>query len=322
MRLLTFDLGGSSVKSGVVNERYEVTEKKKYILRGESHESKLEAGAVVLEGVNSAERFVDAIVRIKNSLPLPVDGIAFSYNCPTDQATGDTFVGGAAQRFLNNQNFPRLFAGKCDVPVAVAKDGNCQLLAEVAAGSLQGTRNALALGIGSGISCGILLNGEIFNGGHNYAGELSLMLSKGDTAERSLKNFALNSGIWGLFGRLSQATGVPLGELNGFTAFELIHSGDGRAVRAFEEYVRELSMEIYNLHCVLDPEAISIGGGIARETILIDRIRENVTELANRSQFSTKRVPEIRQNRFYNDANLIGAAVAFRRYARPCPAAV
>ncbi|HIB1899768.1 TPA: hypothetical protein ACWWDO_001947 [Enterococcus faecium] len=43
-----------------------------------------------------------------------------------------------------------------------------------------------------------------------------------------------------------------------------------------ESYIETLVTQLYNLQMILDPEVISIGGGISKQTISLDYIRRSI----------------------------------------------
>ncbi len=308
MKILAFDLGGSSIKSGIVHDDYHVTHKKKYVLVDESIRTKPQDDEIELTGIHTAEQFAKQMLSIKDSIDEEIDGIAFSYNCPVDHNTGKTYNGGATQRFLNGINFYELFRAFDDIPISVAKDGNCQLFAEVKAGSLYGHKNAITLGIGTGISCGILIGGSVFSGSTGYAGEVSYIAEDPIGLNNSL---AMRCGMWGLFNRLAAIENQDPGNLNGFTSFDLVRSGKTEYREAYKDYIHELAREVFNLFCIFDPEVISIGGGIASEEMLINDVRDEVGVIAEKL-FGESRTPEICQSHFISDSNLVGAAIIYK----------
>ena len=65
-------------------------------------------------------------------------------------------------------------------------------------------------------------------------------------------------------------------EVDGFKVFELVNSGDKEATDVLDKFTYQLAAQLYNLHCVLDTEAIAIGGGISEQDILIEYIQKNI----------------------------------------------
>lgn len=314
MHYLAFDLGGSSMKSAVIDDDYKILKTQKYIISGESWDSQ-DSEAITLYGIDSAESFAKAIIAIRNEQEYPVDGICFSYNCPVNHITGDTFVGGSSQRFLNNQNFPRLFSGICELPVSVAKDSNCQLLAEKELGSLMGVKNAISLGIGTGLACGILINDEIVLGQTGSAGEISSALIRNKSGK--FASIVNDTSVRTFISNIAAASGMALDTLNGYQVFDLIKNGSECVLAAYRDYCLNIAVQIANLVSIFNPQKITIGGGITDGTPIVDEIREQYINL-NKTldldmEFSRADV-EIVRSKFAGKANLLGAVIAMKKY--------
>ena len=62
-----------------------------------------------------------------------------------------------------------------DLPVYVEHDGNAGALAEFIFGAGRGSRNMIFLTVGTGLGAGLILNGQIFHGSTDMAGEVGHM---------------------------------------------------------------------------------------------------------------------------------------------------
>ena len=82
-----------------------------------------------------------------------------------------------------------------------------------------------------------------------------------------------------------------------------------RILAMLDEYARIAAVQIYNLQCVLDVEAVAIGGGISAREDLIDRIRTQLQAIfdAEAAYQIPPAMPRVVACQFRNDANLIGA---------------
>jgi hypothetical protein len=86
-------------------------------------------------------------------------------------------------------------------------------------------------------------------------------------------------------------------------------AGDERILAMLDEYARIAAVQIYNLQCLLDVEAVAIGGGISAREDLIDRIRMQLQAIfdAEAVYQIPPTMPRVVACQFRNDANLIGA---------------
>jgi glucokinase len=102
--------------------------------------------------------------------------------------TGVTAIGcscagpmsGAEGRFLDPPNLPRwhgfelrkFLEGRTGLPVAMGNDANASVLAEVWWGAAQGARTAVFLTMSTGMGAGLFVDGNLFEGGDELAGEI------------------------------------------------------------------------------------------------------------------------------------------------------
>lgn len=129
-------------------------------------------------------------------------------------------------RFLNGWNAKKFFQ-KFGARVAVDNDVRCLMLAEAIWGEAKGRKNAIVLAVGTGIGGGIMVDGKIYRGADNSAGEFGHMVMQ-DKKE-----------------------------------FEYWAGGRFPGDRKNQEEV--LGTGIANLVNILNPEVVIIGGGAARD---------------------------------------------------------
>lgn len=100
------------------------------------------------------------------------------------------------------------------------------------------------------------------------------------------------------------------GKISGRTAFECARAGDEAAAEVVRMYTRYVAEGIVSLENILQPEIISVGGGISREgEYLLGPVREYIEKVRfNRYMKKT----EIVTASLHNDAGIIGAAMAAR----------
>ncbi len=169
-------------------------------------------------------------------------------------------------------------------------DVNAAVLGEQWQGALRSVRNGLYINLGTGVSMGILLNGELYTGANSVAGELAFCLSSPDEM-------------------YSRAVQIPhLEDLVGGKKILAQREGGGREwlQRSFDT----LSMHVINLCYVINPEKIVLGGGVVgHNPSCLQTIRQWVEEKVPKSM-----APEICQSAIYEHVSLLGAA----RHAWKC----
>jgi fructokinase len=154
-----------------------------------------------------------------------------------------------------------------EVPVAVDTDVNGAVLAEAMFGSGRDMDVVVYLTVGTGIGGGVLINGEPLHGlQHPEIGHLWLPKVAGDQFEGSCpfhgtcwEGLASGSAIearWGVRGEMLPAN----------------HE-------AWELESHYLALGLVNLVVTLSPERIVIGGGVMKQTQLIEAVRGELVEL-------------------------------------------
>jgi len=80
---------------------------------------------------------------------------------------------GTALRFCGQENFPvqEILSYRFNLPVFIENDARAMALGEIWYGKARHVQNAICLNLGWGIGMGIIINGDIYKGSTNYAGE-------------------------------------------------------------------------------------------------------------------------------------------------------
>ncbi|MFV8815912.1 ROK family protein, partial [Aerococcus urinaeequi] len=82
---------------------------------------------------------------------------------------------GGAIPFIDGLNFKHFIKENFGLPAAAINDGKAAAQAELWKGHLTDVENGLVLLLGTGVGGGIVLNGQLHQGSHFQAGELSYM---------------------------------------------------------------------------------------------------------------------------------------------------
>lgn len=287
---LTIDIGGSSIKYGLIDENLEFQAKGKVAT---PHDCK--------------ESLMQTLKQLADNCQKPIAGLALSMPGIIDNETGYAYTGGALG-YIQEVNFKEELEAYVNHKVAICNDAKAATLAEMGYGHLQNTANGIVVVLGTGIGGGIVINNKLIRGTHFSAGEFSFL--KGDIHEDSQKNlFAFTNGIGGIKKEIFATSGLE--NIEGVEAFKLIKSGNQEVLQGMQAYCDKLAFHLYNLQVVLDVEKILIGGGISQEPMMIDLINEAAAKIfAGKFNFIKK--PEIVTCKFCNDANLIGALYNFK----------
>src|ERR1041384_7299667 len=164
------------------------------------------------------------------------------------------------------------------LPVIIDNSARCSALAEIWHGKAQyaHVRNLLYVGVSTGLACGVVIDGGLYRGGNNSAGQfghISIDLN-------GPKCRCGQHGCWDLYAsdKATIARYQQLRRAKGGRApnmrrlIELVDSGDPAASEAVAESARYLGLGIAGLINGLDPDVIVIGGEITRAWGLIEPI--------------------------------------------------
>ena len=294
-RLAVFDVGGTAIK-------YCAMEGTELQLQGE----------VPTPDTESLDRepFLATLERVIAELG-PVEGVALSVPGVVDVEARYLHTGGALK--YNYDADVTEWERRFGLPVEVENDARCSTMAELAVGNLSGVRNGVVLTFGTGIGGGAVVNGELFKGSHLYSGEASMMYFSTPRRDSELRE----DGAWstacsttGMCRRLAEAKGIE--GCNGRELFAWLEQGDEETARVFGEVCDDIAIQIHNIQCWLDPERICLGGGISRNPLFVEGVRDAHRRFNAELNYAFPEA-EIVTCRFFNEANLIGAYQHFLR---------
>lgn len=180
----------------------------------------------------------------------------------------------------------RPFASRFGVPVGLQNDANACALAEWQWGAGKGTRHMIFLTFGTGMGAGLILNGQLYSGTNDMAGEVGHMRLASDGPvgygkAGSFEGFCSGGGIarlgrsmveeWLQEGKHTDI--VTDGSLDSITAksiSEAAVAGDELALAIMEKVGRKLGQALAILVDILNPERIVIGSIYARQQALLE----------------------------------------------------
>ncbi len=220
-----------------------------------------------------------------------ISAIGISCGGPLDSRTGVIM---SPPNLPGWDNIPivRILSEEFGVPAAVHNDANACALAEWLFGAGKGTRNMVFMTFGTGLGAGLILDGKLYTGTNDNAGELGhIRLERfgpvGYGKAGSFEGFCSGSGIEQLARsmvkeRLQMGHSVPWcpdGNLDGITAkavADAMREGDPLAKRVYEISARQLGKGLSIVIDILNPEVIVIGSIYARNEDIFKPLMEEV----------------------------------------------
>ena len=313
------DLGGTSINVGVVP--YDGGT----VLGMRSLPTDVRRGAKFV--VDRMVRMIRAAMKdAQREGDIPADGflgIGVGSPGPLDRETGTVIE----TPNLGWRNFPLrdLIANAIGLTAVLDNDANCAALGEYWQGAGRNVRNLVAVTLGTGIGGGIVLDGRVFHGASDLAGEIGHMTIDSTGRKCNCGNYgcleAYASGpaiaaraVEGLeAGATSLLPSLVNGDLSRLTAetvYEAIVTGDVYAKEVMRETAKFLGTGLANLINVLNPDMIVISGGVTRAgEHLLEPLRAEVRRRAFRKGFETC---EIVVSELGGMAGVVGAAATFR----------
>jgi glucokinase len=217
----------------------------------------------------------------------------------------------------------KILEERIGLPVVVDNDANCMAVAEWKCGAGRGFQHVICITLGTGVGGGVIANGQMIRGACYGAGEV------GQTSI----DYQGRAGHYGNLGALEAyignreitasahavylAAGIQktLDECSPAALATAAHRGDAIAIAQWEEIGRKLATGVMNLCWLLNPEAIVIGGGVARAgELLFNPLKENLfAQLSGPFKDQLRIMPAA----FGNEAGAIGAAALARELLDP-----
>lgn len=174
------------------------------------------------------------------------------------------------------------------VPVRLLNDANACAVAEWKFGAGKGFRNIVFLTFGTGLGAGLILDGKLYVGTNDNAGEVGHIRLEDDGPvgygkAGSFEGFCSGGGIARLGKTLAEKAiekgTVPLyagGEITAKTIAEAAEKGDETAIEVYRICGEKLGKGLSVLIDILNPERIIIGSIFARSESLIRKYAEEV----------------------------------------------
>ena len=196
-------------------------------------------------------------------------------------------------------------------------DVNAMTLGELHHGAGVGYNSLVALTLGTGVGGGVVIDGKLYHGSQNTAGELGHTIVEpngrycGCGNQGCLEAYA---GAKGIIERLQEqiATGRSTTLATGTRLTprmiaEAAQAGDALAIEIFAETGRYIGIALTSIAHILNPQIAIIGGGIAEagEKLLFEPIR---TEFSKRAMDIPGQMQIVKAH-LGNDAGIVGAAM-------------
>lgn len=311
MYRIGIDLGGTNIVAGVVDENYKIIGKGKMKTNMPRPAEAIadDMAKAVFMAIEDAGLTIDDIEVLGIGSPGAIDPI------------------NGVVTYANNLDFfdlpiTAMMKERVGKDFYVENDANAAAYGEYIAGAGQGTKNFVAITLGTGVGGGIIIDGKIYSGSNYAGGEL------GHTVI-SMNGEKCTCGRYGCWEAYASATALinqtaqamrrypdslmwklcdgDINNVSGITAFNAMRNNDPIGRMVVERYCEYVAVGISNILNVFQPDVICIGGGISNEgEALTEPIKAFVAGENYARSVTHKAV--IKTADLGNDAGIIGAA--------------
>ena len=300
---LAIDIGGTSVKLGLVDETGGILAKAEESVSFDGWQT-----PILTTVLAAAERFLTA----RGEDPQALEGIGVSATGQINSHTG--VVAGTCGNLPNYIGSPikAELEKAFGLPVTVANDANCMTLGEAWVGGAKGYTDVIGVTLGTGVGGGILTGGRLLEGSRGLGGEL------GHYRTHALDGVPCTCGAVGCWERYAATTALVRAakEKNpdwkdGRAIFAAAEAGDETVLALLDAWIDEIAQGLAGMVHIFNPQLILIGGGVsAQQKLLIDPIAAKV-RASVMPAFAEGL--EIRAAQLHNDAGMVGAIYYFRQ---------
>lgn len=308
MYTIGIDVGGMSIKAGIV--------KSGEIINKLNKETNRNGGVEIL--VQDIKELVEQIVSQNNIKIKDISKIGIGIPGVVTNDGGVTCVNLGLNNALIAPMLQDCFEG---IKVSIGNDANVAALAEFSYGSMKGYDSGVMITLGTGIGGGVIINGKLITGANGIGAEIGHMMI-------SSNYFDCNCGNNGCFETFCSATAIikytqklvkegkktiimemAENDINNITAkmvFDSYKENDNVAIEVISRFKKYLSIGLANIINFIDPQVISIGGGVSNASdIMLEGLSNNIRQYL---PFKDGNIANIVIAQFKNDAGILGAS--------------
>jgi glucokinase len=248
-----------------------------YALRSEMTEASRGAKFVVDRITTMIDNARDDVIEEFGGSKADFAGIGVGSPGPLDRKSGIVIN----TPNLGWRNFPLrdLISNAVDLPAVLDNDANCATYGEWWLGAGRNVDTLVGLTLGTGIGGGIVLNGEIFHGVSDAAGEIGHTTIEANGRKCKCGNYGcLEAYASGPAIALRAMEGIEAGadsilpdlvngqldRITAATVYEAVVNGDAYANEVMRETAKFLGAGVANMINILNPEMIVIAGGVTK----------------------------------------------------------
>ena len=311
------DMGGTKILASVVNAAGRIVSRSKIATKADKDPH---------EVIDRIARCIRSAIDEMGLESTQIQAIGIGAPGPLDPETGVVIF--APNLGWSNVPLKARLEARMGIPTFVENDVNLCTLGESASGVGLGVKSLVGIFVGTGIGGGIILDGRLFRGASDTAGEVGHIIVKSDgprcgcgnlgcleaVASRTAITRQLRKAILkhGKTSVLLKLNGGNLGLIRSSTLAKAVRRGDKLTAKVMRRAQKYLGIGVASIINFLNPEMIVLGGGLieAMGDGFLDGIRSTT---AKHVLPSTMDGVQIVGAELGDNAGVIGGAVLARQ---------
>lgn len=268
-KTMGIDIGGMSIKAGIVTEEGEILA-----------QAAIPTEAETSTGDQIIEATAKLILSLAEQLPEGMDGIdAIGLGAPGTFDSEHGILLYVSNLPLSGMPICQMLSDACHRPVFLGNDANVAALAEARIGVGRDLKSSITVTIGTGIGSGVILNNRVYSGFNGAGCELGHTVIRaggrhcGCGRNGCFEAYCSAASLIKLTQEAANAQPDSLlareiweaGEITGKTVFDVRAKGCPVAQQVVEDYLDNFAEGLANLVNAFFPEAIILGGGLSRQ---------------------------------------------------------
>lgn len=285
MRVLALDVGGTAIKSAIVDEMGEL-----YDVR------ETPTAKVIWEGITQIAKSYSCF-----------DAIGISTAGIVDHHRGIVTFSSAALGYRDNEPLADEVREAIGVPVFVDNDVNCASMGEAAFGAGRGCDNFVCITYGTSIGGAVYINGGLYRGANNMAGEIGHFATHAYGRPCPCGKRGCYSEYASVTALVERAMTIDAKYTDGRTIGASL--SDPLLEKEVQAWADEVCVGLAAVIHIFDPEKVILGGGIMSDPVFTEMIKSRLSEHIMPSYSAV----EVEAAQTGNRAGILGAAaIAFK----------
>ncbi len=287
MRILTFDIGGTFIKYGIVGDDFKL----------------LETHKVPTEADKGGQELIEKIINIVENCG-KIDRVAVSTCGQVDSKNGIVVNAPGYIPYYTGMMVKKLIENRTGIPTFVENDVNAAAMGEAKFGAAKEQNDFICLTYGTGIGGAIFLDGKLYKGSSSSAGEIGHMTTHAGGKQCNCGGEGCYECYASANALINAVNKVSKEELDAFSIFDSDNFKKPEIRSEIDKWIDEIILGLINIIYIFNPPLIVLGGGIMNEDYIIELIDRKIY---NRLMENFRNVNIVR-SRLGNDAALLGAA--------------